>query len=216
MQKKLKKEILRKLFHLYQLPVILGYILLKYYFSEGIATFSLAVVLMMILELEFLRLELKVKLPDPLGLMRQKEKSQVTGSLYLLISIAIVFSVFDFKIALVALLLTVFGDLASAIIGIRFGKHRFKNGKSWEGLIGGFVMNIIVAMIFLWEYPLIALTMAGVASFVEITTSKLDDNLTVPLFAAFFGHIVAFLIGVNLVQLTNPMQDFYSFLVSFL
>ena len=216
MKNKLKKEILRKLFHLYQLPVILGYIVLKYYFSEGMAIFALAIILMLVLELESLRLEWKVKVPDPLGIMRKHEKSRVTGGLYMIISTIIVFSVFDFKIALVALLLTVFGDLASAIIGIRFGRHRFKNGKSWEGLIGGLIINLIVALIFLFEYPLIAVTMALVASFVELTTYKLDDNLTVPLFSAFSGHIVAYILGISLVQLTNPVQDLYGFLVSFL
>ena len=216
MKTKLKKEILRKLFHLYQLPVILGYILLKYYFSEGIAIFALAVILMAILELESLRLEWKVKVPDPMGLLRRHEKSRVTGSLYMIISTIIVFTVFDFKIALVALLLTVFGDLASAIIGIRFGKHRLKNGKSWEGLLGGFIINLLVAFIFLMDYPVIAVVMAAVASFTEITTYKLDDNLTVPLFSAFFGHTMAYILGISLVQLTNPLQDLYGFLVSFL
>jgi phytol kinase len=216
MKTKLKKEILRKLFHLYQIPVIFGYIVLKYYFAEGIAVFALAVVLMLIIELESLRLEWKVNVIDPMGLLRRHEKSQVTGSLYMIMSTIIVFSVFDFKIALVALLLTVFGDLASAIIGIKFGRHKFRNNKTLEGLIAGFVINIIVAGVFLWEYPLVALTMAVVASFVEITTSKLDDNLTVPLFSAFSGHIVAYAFGVSLVQLTNPVQDLYGFLMSFL
>ncbi|MBN1494978.1 hypothetical protein JW911_04560 [Candidatus Peregrinibacteria bacterium] len=216
MKKKLKKEILRKLFHLYQLPVIVGYIVLKYYFSEGIAVFALAIVLMLIIELESLRLEWKVKVPDFLGIMRKHERSRVTGSLYMIISTIIVFSVFDFKIALVALLLTVFGDLASAIIGIRFGKHRLKNGKSWEGLIGGLVINLLVAMIFLAQYPLVAITMAAVASFTELTTYKLDDNLTVPLFSAFFGHTIAYVLGISFVQLTNPMQDLYIFLQTFL
>jgi dolichol kinase len=216
MKTKLKKEILRKLFHLYQLPVIFGYIVLKYYFSEGIAIFALAIVLMLIIELESLRLEWNVKVPDPLGLMRKHEKSRVTGGLYMIMATIIVFSVFDFKIALVALLLTVFGDLASAIIGIKFGIHRFKNGKSWEGLIAGFVVNILVAMLFLFEYPLVALTMASVASFTELTTYKLDDNLTVPLFSAFFGHIVAYALGISFIQITNPVQDLYGFLVGFL
>ena len=216
MKTKLKKEILRKLFHLYQLPVIIGYVVLKYYFSEGIAIFALAIILMMILELESLRLEWKVKMPDPMGLLRRHEKSRVTGSLYMIMATIIVFSVFDFKIAFTALLLTVFGDLASAIIGIRYGKHRFKNGKSWEGLIAGFVINLVVSFVVLFDYPLIAVTMATVASFTELTTYKLDDNLTVPLFSAFFGHIIAYSLGLSLVQLTNPVQDIYSFLMSFL
>jgi dolichol kinase len=211
MRKKLRKEILRKLFHLYQIAIILAYVILRYYFSERIATFVIAMVLIVILEYEFLRLEFKVKIPDPFGIMRSHEKKNVTGMLYMVLATIVVFAAFDFKIALIALLLTVFGDLVSAIIGIRFGRHRIKNGKSVEGFVAGFVVNLLVAGIFLWEYPLIVLAMAFVASFVELITYKLDDNLTVPIFSGFAGHTVAYLLGVNLTQLTNPIQDLYSF-----
>ncbi len=57
--------------------------------------------------------------------------------------------------------------------------------------------------------------MALVASAVEFLTYKLDDNLTVPIFAAFTGHTVAFALGLNLVQLTNPITDFYQFITNF-
>lgn len=129
------REILRKLFHLYQLPVILGYILIRYQFSERVAIFTLVILLMLILEFEILRLELKVKFPDPFGIMRKTEKHNATGMLYMILSTIVVFAVFDFKIALVALLLTVFGDLASAIVGLQYGKRLIKNGKSWEGFL---------------------------------------------------------------------------------
>jgi len=213
--KKLRREILRKLFHLYQLPMIVGYIVLRYYFSEHIAIFAVVVVLIIILEYEFLRLELNVKVPDPFGIMRPHEKRNVSGMLFMALSTIVVFAVFDFKIALTAMLITVFGDLASALIGIKYGKHKIRTGKSWEGFAGGLFMNLIVATIFLWEYPLIILAMAAVGSIVEFLTYKLDDNLTVPIASAFAGHTMAFILGANLVQLTNPITDLYQFLTSF-
>lgn len=215
MKSRLRKEILRKLFHLYQLPAIIGYIVLRYYLSERVATFTLAVLLLIILEYESLRLEWKVKFPDPLGIMRSHEKKNVTGMLFMVVAIIVCFAVFDFRIALVALLLTVFGDLASAIVGIQYGKHKLKSGKSLEGFIGGLFMNVIVAGIFLWEYPLIVFSMAIVASVVELCTYKLDDNLTVPIFSGFVGHTIAYVMGINLVQLTNPIQDLYNFVTTF-
>lgn len=210
------REILRKLFHLYQLPVILGYILIRYQFSERVAIFTLVILLMLILEFEILRLELKVKFPDPFGIMRKTEKHNATGMLYMILSTIVVFAVFDFKIALVALLLTVFGDLASAIVGLQYGKRLIKNGKSWEGFFAGLIANTIVALVVLWEAPVVALSMAVTASMVEFITYKLDDNLTVPIFSAFVGHTVAYIIGVSLVQITNPLQDFQQFIATFL
>lgn len=213
--KKLRKEILRKLFHLYQLPMIIGYIVLRYYFSERIAVFAIVVILVFILEYEFLRLDLNVKVPDPFGIMRKHEKKNVSGMLFMVLSTIVVFTVFDFRIALTALLITVFGDLVSALVGIRYGKHKIKTGKTWEGFAAGLVMNLFIAGVFLWEYPLILFAMAIVASVVEFLTYKLDDNLTVPISSAFAGHTVAFILGVSLVQLTNPITDLYQFLTSF-
>lgn len=215
MSKKLQKEILRKLFHLYQLPVVAAYISLRYYFSEHIAIFFMAILLILVLEFEFLRLDLKINLPDPFGIMRKKEKRRATGMLFFVLAVIVVFSVFDFKIALVAILMTTFGDLASALVGIKYGKHRIKAGKTLEGFIAGFLINLAVASIFLWGYFSIIISMALVASLVELFTYKLDDNLTVPIFTGFVGHTIAYVLGINLVQLTNPLRDLYLFLSNF-
>lgn len=214
-EKKLRREILRKLFHLYQLPMIIGYIVLRYYFSERIAVFAIVIVLVIILEYEFLRLNFNIKVPDPFGILRPHEKKNVSGMLYMVLSTIVVFTVFDFKIAITAMLITVFGDLASALIGIKYGKHKIKTGKTWEGFAAGLVMNLLVAAVFLWEYPFVVLAMAIIGSIAEFLTYKLDDNLTVPISSAFAGHTIAFILGINLVQLTNPITDLYQFLTSF-
>lgn len=216
MKKRVAREILRKLFHLYQLPVIFGYIILRYQFSERVAIFALVILLMLILEFEMLRLEWKVKFPDPFGIIRKSERHRATGMLYMILATIVVFAVFDFRIALTALLLTVFGDLVSAIVGMQYGKRTIKNGKSWEGFGAGLITNIIVAIIFLWDFPLVGLLMAVTASVVEFITYKMDDNLTVPIFSAFIGHTAAFIIGVSLVQITNPLQDLQQFISTFL
>lgn len=211
MKRKLRKEVLRKLFHLYQLPAILGYTVLRYYFSERIATFTLVIFLMIVLEYEFIRLNLKVKLPAPLAIMRRHEKTNITNVHYFILATIVTFAVFDFKIAFAALLMTTFGDLASSLIGIAYGKNRLWNGKSLEGFFAGFITNLGVGALVLWDYPAIFIAMAIIASFVELITYKLDDNLTVPIFGAFTGQTLAYILGINLVQLTNPVQDFLNF-----
>jgi dolichol kinase len=170
---------------------------------------------MLILEFEFIRLDLKVNIPDPFGIMRKQEKRTATGMLFFVLAIIVVFSVFDFKIALTAILMTTFGDLASALMGIRYGRHKLKSGKSLEGFAAGFVTNLLIGAVFLWEFPMIVIGMAFVASIVELVTYKLDDNLTVPVFAGFTGHTIAYIMGINLVQLTNPIRDFFLFLSNF-
>lgn len=211
MKRKLRKEVLRKLFHLYQLPGIIGYTVIRYYFSERIATFTLVIFLMIVLEYEFIRLNLKVKMPDPFGIMRHHEKTSVTNVHYFILAIIVAFAVFDFRIAFAALLMTTIGDLASSLVGIAYGKNRLWNGKSLEGFFAGFIANLGVGALILWDYPAIFIVMAFVASFVELITYKLDDNLTVPIFGGFAGQTLAYILGINLVQLTNPVQDFLNF-----
>ncbi|MCD6109989.1 hypothetical protein J7J83_04490 [bacterium] len=216
MKKKIAREILRKLFHLYQIPVILGYVVLRYEFSERVAIFSLVILLMFILEFEMLRLEWKVEFPDPFGIMRKSERQNATGMFYMILATIIVFAVFDFEIALTSLMLTIFGDLVSAIVGIRYGKRRIRNGKSWEGFTAGLIANIIVVIIFLWGFPIVGITMALTASIVEFVTHKLDDNLTIPIFSAFAGHTAAFILGISFLQIVSPLQNFHQFISTFL
>jgi len=211
MRKKLRKEILRKIWHLNQIFIIFGYIVLRYYFLERIAIFGLMILLLIVMEIESIRLKWKIKIPDSFNILRKHEQHHATGMLYVVLAIIVCFAVFDFRIALVALLMGVFGDFASALIGIKYGKMRLKSGKSLEGFFAGFLMNTIVGVVLLWDYPLVALTMVCIASVVELFTYKLDDNLTVPIFAGFSGQIVVLILGLNFAQFTNPLHDFYNF-----
>jgi dolichol kinase len=212
MKKRFEKEILRKLFHLYQLPAIFGFVALRFYFSEKVATFVAVILLMIVLEAEFLRLNLRVPFSDPFGIMRRHEKNNLTNVHYFILALIATFAVFDIKIAVTALLLTTFGDLASSLVGIKYGKNRLWNGKSWQGFFAGLVTNLLVAAVFLWQYPMIFIAMAFTASLVELVTYKLDDNLTVPIYSGFVGQVLAYILGINLVQLTNPIHDFFKFL----
>jgi hypothetical protein len=54
--------------------------------------------------------------------------------------------------------------------------------------------------------------MALVASIVELMTGKLDDNLTVPLFAGFTGQIIAYTLGAQLNVFPVTLQWIFGFL----
>lgn len=195
----LKKELLRKLVHLMQLPIIIGYTFLHFYFSQRIGILALTALLLILLEIEYIRVDYQTWLGDRitqflsrLFILRRHEKTNVTGAIFFIISAIIVFSAFDYQIALAALLLTVFGDFASALMGISFGETKIFRNKSYVGTFSGLLVNIIIGWIILPAYPLIFLSMAFTASFVETLTQKLDDNLTVPLFSGFIGQLIIF------------------------
>lgn len=194
----LRKEIFRKLFHLMELPIVVGYTVIRSLFSDKLASLTITVVLIILLEIEYIRLEYKLQIPKVIDILRRHEKENVAGAIFFIAATIICFSAFDYQIALVALLMTVFGDLASALIGIKFGRHRVFKQKTFEGFIAGFMVNALVGYLFLPNNLFLAITMAFIASIVELFTGKLDDNLTVPLAAGFAGQFIAFLYQLNL------------------
>lgn len=167
---------------------------------------------LLLLEIEYVRLEVQPKIPKAWDIFRPHERNNVISSIFFVAATIIVFAVFDYGIALLALLLTVFGDLASALIGIKFGKHKIFRKKTLEGFLAGLVMNLFVGSLVLSEYPAIYVSMALVASTVELLTSKLDDNLTVPLFSGFVGHLIALYIQANVASFPGPLANLFTFL----
>jgi phytol kinase len=69
-------------------------------------------------------------------------------------------------------------DSVSTIAGMRLGRHRIYNGKSWEGTLAGFACTMVSLLLFL-EVPG-ALVVSGVAGLLELF-SPVDDNLVIPL-----------------------------------
>jgi dolichol kinase len=189
-----------------EVPVLLAYTVTRYFWSEKIAILVLTGLFLLLMEIEYIRLETKIKIPNSVNVFRAKEKDNIASSIFFVAATIMAFSVFDYSIALTALLLTVFGDLVSALIGIKFGKIKVFRQKSLEGFLAGLVMNLFIGFLIMPDYPALYITMAFVASTVELLTGKLDDNLTVPLFAGFTGQIVAFMTRVDLSAFPGPMQ----------
>ena len=172
--------------------MLIAYTVVHNFFGERIAILVLTVMFLLLLEVEYIRLEYKPKIPKIIDIVRHKERNNVTATIFFISATIIVFAAFDYPIAVTALLLTIFGDLAAALVGIKFGRHFLFREKTMEGFLAGFAMNCVVGYLFLPAYPVIFLSMAVVASVVELLTGKLDDNLTVPLFSAFTGQMLVY------------------------
>jgi len=199
-----------------EVPVLIGYTVVRHYFSERLATLAITVLFLLLLEVEYIRLEYKPKIPEFFNVFRNSEQNNVTGTIFFIAATIIVFAAFDYPIAVTALLLTVFGDLAAALVGIKFGKVQLYKDKTLEGMLAGFTMNCIVGYLFLPAYPAIFIPMAVVASVVELLTGKLDDNLTVPLFSACAGQMIAYFMNAPLTTFPGPVVgSIINFFVNF-
>lgn len=186
-------EILRKTVHLSGLLIVVIYTLLLNYFSEQLAILVLTALLLILLEVEYIRIEHKPRIANMFsGLFRHHEKNQLTGSVFYVISCIIAFAAFDYWIAVVALFMMVFGDLVASIMGKSFGKTKLFKKKTWVGTLSGLAANLVVGVLILSETAILIIPMAITATLVEMFTNKLDDNLTVPLSAGFVGQIIAY------------------------
>lgn len=192
-------EILRKSVHLSGLLIVVGYTLILNYFSESVAILSMTGLLLLLLEAEHIRVEHKPRIIKMFsGLFRKHEQNNLSGAAFLMISCIICFSAFNYWIAILALFMTVFGDIFAAIFGRAFGKTVIYKNKTLVGTLAGLTANTAVGFLILPEFLLLFLPMAFTATLVEFLTNKLDDNLTVPLFAGFVGQMIAYFAGLNI------------------
>jgi dolichol kinase len=187
------REIKRKLFHILILLVIVGYVIIEKNYNKQIALIALVALLGLFLLAEYFRLELGWRIPFFDHIIRAKEREHYYGVVYFLSATVICLAVFDFKVALAALLMTTFGDMAAALFGKKFGKILVFKKKTYLGTLSELVVNIIVGF-FILSNVYIILAMAFVATFVETFVSELDDNLLMPIFAGLTGQILSFFI----------------------
>ncbi|MBW2975383.1 CTP--2,3-di-O-geranylgeranyl-sn-glycero-1-phosphate cytidyltransferase [Candidatus Woesearchaeota archaeon] len=186
-------ELRRKIIHLVIILIIVLYVVLEKNFSRQISLFTLVFILLFLLMTEYVRLELNIELPVVGPILRAKEEKRMHGAIYFLSATIISLAVFDFRIALTALLMTVFGDMFAAIVGQRFGRTLIFKNKTLSGCLAELVVNLIVGLIVLSNIYMIII-MAFTATIVESFVDELDDNLFIPLFAGSLGQLLFFLI----------------------
>ncbi len=116
------------------------------------------------------------------AIIRQHEiEGDFTGASYILISVCLTVALFEKPIAIAALVFIIVGDTLAALVGRRYGRHRFFRGKSIEGslacLVGTFLVSMVLPGISLW----VGAVGAVVATLVEAYSFNVDDNISVPL-----------------------------------
>ena len=191
----LKKELKRKAVHLLAISFVIIFVLVSSTFGKKLALFSLVFLLVLFLEMDYVRVELRHKIPFFWRFWRTKEKNRFGGQVFFLIGSIIAFAVFDFNIAFAAVLMTTFGDMAASLIGKRFGKIWVAKERALEGVAAEFLVDILIAFILLDNW-IVMVVMALTATIVEALIYKLDDNLIIPLFSGFNGQLVLYLLKI--------------------
>lgn len=134
---------------------------------------------------------------------------QSLGTFFYAVSIGVLVACFwhlkQPQYAAIGVLIMAWGDGLAALIGQRFGKHKYQvfgAHKSWEGSLTMAIASYIVcSLIFLftlgnvWQTWLISIAVALVASALEAFSLLGIDNLTVPLGSAALAFMLIQLFG---------------------
>jgi dolichol kinase len=207
-----RDELVRKLIHLCSLaiPVI-------YYFIPQ----STAIIILAIFTIAAILLDLGRYLSNEIGrifykifgfLLRKHEldakKRNLNGATYVFISALLSVIIFPKVIFITAFTILIVCDSMAALIGRKFGRHKFLS-KSLEGTLAFFISAIIVVLLtpkvegHLWEYA-IGIIAAAVGAIVEnISHGLADDNLSIPLSVGLTMWLLYYLILPEL-QLLLP------------
>ena len=197
-------EVGRKIIHITILIVLAAYFFIQDQLvgagytsalAKQVALLFLVALLIIFLILEYFRLELGWKMPFFSQFIRPKEQNRMYGVVYFLSATIISLAVFDYKIALAALLMTTFGDMVAALVGKKYGTTLIYRNKTWAGFLSELITNLIVGFLILRDLPgaiYIILGMAFTATIVETLVDELDDNLLIPIFSGFIGQIILF------------------------
>ena len=198
-----KRELARKFVHLLSIFILIVYFFISDFFNSKIALIILVFVLIISIEFEYLRIEIPYDIPILKHLWkymrRKKEKCRLGGDVFFLIGAILVLAIFDLRVAIAAILMTTFGDMAAALVGKRFGKHYLMKERAWEGIFAEFIVDIFIGIgVFIWAGNslvssfgvwIIILVMAISATIIETIIYQMDDNLLIPVFAGFNRQI---------------------------
>lgn len=128
------------------------------------------------------------------GMLRAPERRGITGATTLSIGYTLAAVLLPGLPALAGILFTGVADAGAAAVGRRWGRHRYRGGKSLEGSATFFVLAVGLGLA-LGMGPLAALITVAVATAAEAVTLRVHDNLYLPTVVALlfrlFGGVSA-------------------------
>jgi dolichol kinase len=124
----------------------------------------------------------------------QRRHMHLNGATCITLSALVLIAFFPKIIAIASFSMVSISDTAAALVGKKFGKHRFGE-KSYEGSLAFLLSAIIIVALMPHLNMAIGLVMAVNATLAEamalrIGWFKLDDNITIPLASAVTGMVL--------------------------
>jgi len=131
-------------------------------------------------------------------LLRDKERNQFSTAVYFSLACVVCGFFFTKEVAVLAVTFLCIGDPIAAFVGAKYGTIRILN-KSLEGSSACFVACFVAALVIGFSFK-IAILAALTATLFELISSRINDNLSIPIFS---GLTVTWL---QETPLTSPLQ----------
>lgn len=208
-------ELRRKLIHLFSLNISLVYILIDKWTAFW---------LMLLITVITVSIDVLSKKVEPVqkffykyfgSILRKHEKKKkkfrLNGASWLVISATLTILIFPKLFACVALSVLIISDIASALVGRKWGRTPVFKKKTVEGSTAFFLTASAVVLVYFLVFTLnnyfllYGLIAALITTFGEAISKqiKVDDNLIVPIvFAGFLWIVELILNSYNLTMLT--------------
>ncbi len=137
--------------------------------------------------------------------IRAEERLSESSAIPYVISILLTIISFPKPIALMAICILAIADPLSAIVGIQYGKRHLVPDKTLEGSVAffgaafacSFFILVRVAQVYWLPALGVSVLISLAVTMFEMIPTKLDDNLTIPLFVGFISWALCGIFGVN-------------------
>lgn len=184
------KELLRQLIHASGV-----FIVVLSYFLRPDALIVITIFILLFVLLLF-KLDEKYNVPFFSSIFRIcNREDDERGFIYFFVGIILTIIIFQFNmhVANAAILILLFGDSASTIIGRRWGKHKipYCPSKTMEGSLAFFVVGLILA---LTQLPLLPSLFGAFFGALAEVYSPVDDNIPIPLVSGLVMSLAIYLI----------------------
>lgn len=206
-----KYELVRKSIHLFSLCIPIIY----FFISKQMALFLLVPITAAFISIDIARYYIQSVARwfyKWFGwLLRRHEtdinKKRLNGASNVLVSALLCVLLFPKVISISAFTILIISDTTSALIGRRYGKHRFL-AKSFEGSLAFFISAVLVILVApkIENIPMeyfIGIIASIIGTIVEALPVKIDDNISIPLSVGFSLWLLYtwFLPATNLLRL---------------
>ena len=192
----IKGEIFRKLIHLSNLVIPIGY--LFFIPSKTHILLILGCLSVLFITVDFLRtksswLESIFEKLFNFMLRSHELKGRFTGATWVVTGALVTVAIFPKEIAILALLFMGLGDTVAGLIGSHFGRIKIWN-KTLEGTLAGLAICFLIIGFFPGISIWIRISGAVSAMLTELSPIPLDDNIMIPLVSGTIMVVISTLV----------------------